>query len=188
MEQETAQLSAQASQADEVEALTSQAVDQHSETTSINETVVSTTDDEPTKKMPALDAPVAEKSDVVNESLQSDPNAVPDEYYAQAAQFDVEQDYQEQFQEEDAYPYPESSADNAYSPVAQQSETTDSAPASTPEEDDILDAVLAARDSLLTQLSAEEPKESGGKKSEAQRKDFVPVSYTHLTLPTICSV
>ena len=174
MEQETAQSSAQASPSDEVEALTSQSADQHSETTKFNDSVALNSDDEPTKEVPALDAPVAEKSDVVNESPQSDPNAVPDEYYAQAAQFDVEQDYQEQFQEEDAYPYPESSADNAYSPVAQQSETTDSAPASTPEEDDILDAVLAARDSLLTQLSAEEPKESGGKKSEAQRKDFVP--------------
>ena len=102
-----------------------------------------------------------------------DPNAVSDEYYAQAAQFDAQQDYQEHFQEGYSDPYPESSGDDKHQLVQQSDVVNVSGSASTPEEDDILDAVLAARDSLLTQLSAEEPKESGGKKSESGRKEFV---------------
>lgn len=44
--------------------------------------------------------------------------------------------------------------------------------ANQPVEDDILDAVLAARDSLLTDL-ATQPQESAGKKPEAEPKEFV---------------
>jgi DNA polymerase-3 subunit gamma/tau len=136
-----------------------------------------------------VDEPVVEQADVENAVVQSDPNAVPDEYYAQAAQFDVEQDYQEQHQEpfheqfeaESAHPYTESSDSDAYSPANKIDATRDESPASSREDDDILDAVLAARDSLLTQLSAEEPKESGGKKPEAERKDFVPPKRTAST-------
>lgn len=47
-------------------------------------------------------------------------------------------------------------------------------------EDDILDAVLAARDSLLTDL-AKTPEESGEKKSEPQRKEFAPPKRKPLT-------
>lgn len=185
MEQETAQPSVQSSQAVEVETLTSEAVEQDSEATNINGSVASSTDDEPAKEMPALDFPVAEKSDVISETQQSDPNAVPDEYYAQAAQFDAQHDYQEQFQEDYSDSYLEPSAEVAYSSEQQSDGVSDPGkspgPVSTAEEDDILDAVLAARDSLLTQLSAEEPKESGGKKSEAQSKEFVPPKRPPLT-------
>ncbi|WP_083699836.1 DNA polymerase III subunit gamma/tau [Shewanella sp. UCD-KL12] len=62
--------------------------------------------------------------------------------------------------------------------LAQQGEQESSAPLTAASEhlnaeEDILDAVLAARDSLLTDL-AKKPEESGGKKPEAQRKEFVP--------------
>ena len=52
--------------------------------------------------------------------------------------------------------------------------------ASLPVEDDILDAVLAARDSLLTDL-ANQPEESAGKKPEAGRKEFVAPKRTPMT-------
>ncbi|ACA86077.1 DNA polymerase III subunit gamma/tau [Shewanella woodyi] len=118
--------------------------------------------------------------EISSESSDSDPNVVPDEYYAQAAQFDAQNEYQEQFHEDYSDPYSEDTAEQgAYStpePSAEshESRSAEISAADGPEEDDILDAVLAARDSLLTQLSADKPKESDGKKSDPQRKEFVP--------------
>ncbi|WP_064791703.1 DNA polymerase III subunit gamma/tau [Shewanella woodyi] len=118
--------------------------------------------------------------EISSESSDSDPNVVPDEYYAQAAQFDAQNEYQEQFHEDYSDPYSEDTAEQgAYSTPEPSAESHESRSAETsaadgPVEDDILDAVLAARDSLLTQLSADKPKESDGKKSDPQRKEFVP--------------
>ena len=180
MEQETAQPSVHASQTAEVEVATESEVaqSQHPVEKKVSEALNSSTGDEQPKALAEVNPPVVEKADVTNEVLQSDPHATPDEYYAQAAQFDAQHDYQEQFQEDYSDSYLESSAEVTYSPELQSDGVSDPGKSpgatSTAEEDDILDAVLAARDSLLTQLSAEEPKESGGKKSEAQRKEFVP--------------
>ncbi|MCL1059098.1 DNA polymerase III subunit gamma/tau [Shewanella gelidimarina] len=59
--------------------------------------------------------------------------------------------------------------------VAQnETEKSDSTVTSTDLSDDILDAVLAARDSLLDGLGDDEPKESSTKKSVNERKPFAP--------------
>lgn len=127
-------------------------------------------------------------------------NQYDEQYLAQAQaqddQFDYQQqDYQQDYQQDnqqggmssdDYLPFDslpvtqESEGANGVKAesLAQQGEQESSAPLtaasdSVSGEEDILDAVLAARDSLLTDL-AKKPEESGGKKPEAQRKEFVP--------------
>ncbi|MBW8186663.1 DNA polymerase III subunit gamma/tau [Shewanella nanhaiensis] len=138
---------------------------------------------EPAKALPEITPERVESAkstvETSSESSDSDPNVVPDEYYAQAAQFDAQNEYQEQFHEDYSDSYSDAAEQGSYSTPEPTGESHESLSAETtsasgPEEDDILDAVLAARDSLLTQLSAEKPKESDGKKSDPQRKEFVP--------------
>ncbi|RTR39435.1 DNA polymerase III subunit gamma/tau [Shewanella canadensis] len=108
------------------------------------------------------------------------PDSMPDEYYAaQAAQLDAQTDaYDDQPQQMDEYLPFDSLAQG--SPGTSDSELNRgnngavTSPVSDAAEDDILDAVLAARDSLLTELVESEPKESGGKKPKAERQGFVP--------------
>ncbi|MPY21640.1 DNA polymerase III subunit gamma/tau [Shewanella psychropiezotolerans] len=112
-----------------------------------------------------------------NQSNLSQPQLSP-EQLAQDAAFDAQYGFQQDEQEQGDYQAFDSlpAADYAQPQLDVGSEMiaqgTDSQ-AGTELEDDILDAVLAARDSLLTDL-AKTPEESAGKKPEAQRKDFAP--------------
>ncbi|WP_394146989.1 DNA polymerase III subunit gamma/tau [Shewanella atlantica] len=123
---------------------------------------------------------------VMPNSYETQKDQMPDEYYAaQAAQLDAQVDgYDDYPQSMDDYLPFDSLAQgapdtNGSVPGTQQVHSqsgVDSPSISDGGEDDILDAVLAARDSLLTELVESEPKESGGKKPEAERQSFVPPS------------
>lgn len=136
------------------------------------------TNDEPLLLVSESTEPAVAHKNVTNEVAQSDPNAISDEYYqTQSAQFDAQNEYQTPLDGAMPEQYRES-FDHGVGSSGQESHEvseTSVAPAAinVPEQDDILDAVLAARDTLLTQLSAEEPKESGGKKYEVERKEVV---------------
>ncbi|NRB24327.1 DNA polymerase III subunit gamma/tau [Shewanella sp.] len=123
---------------------------------------------------------------VCNQSELSQPQLSP-EQRAQDAAFDAQYGFQQDEQEQGDYQAFDSlpAADDAQ-PIEQTVVPSPqlgvgseiiaqgtSSQAGTELEDDILDAVLAARDSLVTEL-AKTPEESGGKKPAAQRKDFAP--------------
>jgi len=103
---------------------------------------------------------------------------MPDEYYAaQADQLDAQTDDYDDPQSMDEYLPFDSLAKGSPSATDNESDGGNHSVATSPTvggEDDILNAVLAARDSLLTELVESEPKESGGKKPEAERQSFVP--------------
>ncbi|EDQ01084.1 DNA polymerase III subunit gamma/tau [Shewanella benthica] len=117
-----------------------------------------------------------------NQSELSQPELSP-EQLAQDADFDAQYGFQQDEQElgdyqtpvaDDVQPIQQTVTPSPQSDVG--SGLTGQGPdfqAGTELEDDILAAVLAARDSLLTDL-AKTPEESAGKKPEVQRKDFAP--------------
>ncbi|MCL1061710.1 DNA polymerase III subunit gamma/tau [Shewanella benthica] len=144
-------------------------------------------DDRGTARLsPPEEAPSKINPSGTNQSELSQPHLSP-EQLAQDAAFDAQYGFQQDEQELGDYQAFDSlsAADDAQpiqqtvTPIPQldvgsgmtgQGADTQ---AGTELEDDILDAVLAARDSLLTDL-AKTPEESAGKKPEAQRKDFAP--------------
>jgi len=114
------------------------------------------------------------------EKSMTSPDAMPEEYYAaQDAQLDAQTDaYDDQpLQMDDYLPFDSLAQANpgiSDGELNLRNNGAVTSPAPAVAEDDILDAVLAARDSLLTELVESEPKESGGKKPEAERQSFVP--------------
>ncbi len=103
-------------------------------------------------------------------------DSMPDEYYAaqdaQIGAYDDEPMSMDEYLPFDSLAKGSPSATDNESDRGNHSVATSPAPSGA--EDDILNAVLAARDSLLTELVESEPKESGGKKPEAERQSFVP--------------
>ena len=135
-----------------------------------------------TRQTEAQVTPESVTEQSIPELSVSSPNSMPDEYYAaQDAQFDAQTDaYDDHPQQMDEYlPFDSLAQGNpgaSDSELNQGNSAAVTSPAPDVAEDDILDAVLAARDSLLTELVESEPKESGGKKPEAERQSFVPPS------------
>lgn len=133
-----------------------------------------------TRQTEAQATPESVTEQSIPELSVSSPDSMPDEYYAaQDAQFDAQTDaYDDHAQQMDEYlPFDSLAPGNpgaSDSRLNQGNSAAVASPAPDVAEDDILDAVLAARDSLLTELVESEPKESGGKKPEAERQSFVP--------------
>ncbi|BAJ02754.1 DNA polymerase III subunit gamma/tau [Shewanella violacea] len=137
---------------------------------SVSQTETSPIDNSGTDKLAQLEASSpSEISQSGTNSSNLDQKQLSPEQLAQDAAFDAQYGFQQDEPEQGDYQAFESLPGGDVS-----SEITAQGTDSQAElQDDILDAVLASRDSLLTDL-AKTPEESDGKKPEAQRKEFSP--------------
>ncbi|MBL4815306.1 MAG: DNA polymerase III subunit gamma/tau [Shewanella sp.] len=170
---------------------TSQAISSLASAEPDSQAVTTRLDDRGTARLtPSEEAPSKINSSGTNQSELSQPQLSP-EQLAQDAAFDAQYGFQQDEQEQgdyqafdslpaadDAQPIqqtvtPSPQLDVSSGMTGQGADTQAGSELEDDSLDDILDAVLAARDSLLTDL-AKTPEESAGKKPEAQRKDFSP--------------
>ena len=180
-----------ASQTATSQAVTSQAISSLASAEPDSQAVTTRLDDRGTARLtPPEEAPSKINSSGTNQSELSQPQLSP-EQLAQDAAFDAQYGFQQDEQEQgdyqafdslpaadDAQPIqqtvtPSPQLDVSSGMTGQGADTQAGSELEDDSLDDILDAVLAARDSLLTDL-AKTPEESAGKKPEAQRKDFAP--------------